>query len=239
MSVQPKTGGTLRAAIVGDLTSIDGQQSLPAITATVGNAYESLTRYDDKLQPQPVLAESWDLSSDGKQIKINLRKGVQFHDGRQFTTDDVKYSLLRLRDPKVAPIVGPLAAQSNWWTTVNTPDNYTVVLASDQARPGVFDFFQYFTIVDKNLMEGPDAKTRVNGTGPFTFVEWALGDHVTMAKNANYWRSGIPYLDGIQTRIFRDTQAMVAGVEGWRTRRGRLTESAGSWRWNQRRRRGV
>src|SRR5690242_2927427 len=155
----PRAGGTLRAGLAGDLTSIDGQQSLPGITATVGNAYETLTRYDEKLQPQPVLAESWDQTSDGKQIKLNLRKGVVFHDGRECTSDDVKYSLLRLRDPKVAPIVGPLANQSAWWTTVDTPDKYTIVLGSDTPRPGVFDFFQYFNVVDKNLMDGPDATT--------------------------------------------------------------------------------
>ncbi len=210
---QGKPGGTLRAAIVGDLTGIDGQQNLPGITATIGNAYESLTRYDEKLQPQAALAESWDVSADGKQIKLNLRTGVQFHDGRGFTSDDIKYSLLRLRDPKVAPIVGPLAAQSAWWTSVDTPDKNSIVLRSNVPRPGVFDFFQYFNIVDKNLMEGPDATTRVNGTGPFAFVEWIPGDHVSMTRNTNYWRSGTPYLDGIQTRIFRDAQAMVVSLE--------------------------
>jgi peptide/nickel transport system substrate-binding protein len=89
-SGQAKSGGTLRAAIVGDLASIDGQQSLPGINVTVGNAYEQLARYGDNLTPQPMLAESWDLTTDGKEIKINLRKGVQFHDGREFTSDDVK-----------------------------------------------------------------------------------------------------------------------------------------------------
>jgi peptide/nickel transport system substrate-binding protein len=161
-----------------------------------------------------VLAESWEQSSDGKQVTLNLRKGVLFHDGREFTSDDVKYSLLRLRDPKVAPIVGPLANQSAWWTTAETPDKYTIVLASDTPRPGVFDFFQYFTIVDKNLMDGPDAQTKVNGTGPFMFVEWVQSDHVTMKRNPNYWRTGQPYLDGIETRLYRDAQAMVAGLEG-------------------------
>lgn len=210
----PKSGGILRAALAGELTSLDGQQSLPGITATVGNAYEGLTRYDDKLQPQPVLAESWDQSSDGKQIKLNLRKGVLFHDGREFTSDDVKYSLLRLRDSKVAPVVGPLANQSAWWSTIDTPDKYTIVLASDTPRPGVFDFLQYFTVVDKNLMEGPDAQTKVNGTGPFVFVEWLQSDHVTMKRNPNYWRTGQPSLDGIDTHLYRDAQAMVAGLEG-------------------------
>jgi peptide/nickel transport system substrate-binding protein len=212
-AAQPRRGGTLRAAIVGDLTSIDGQQSLPGVSGTVGNAYEGLTRYDASLQPQPMLAESWDLSSDGKQVKLNLRKGVQFHDGREFTSDDVKYSLLRIRDPQLAAVAGQLASQSAWWTGADTPDKYTVVLTSDVPRPGVFDFFQYFTVVDKNLMDGPDAKTRANGTGAFKFVEWVPGDHVTMVKHPNYWRSDLPYLDGFQTRIFRDTQAMVAGLE--------------------------
>src|SRR5215831_7117348 len=94
-AAQPKRGGTLRAAIVGDLTSIDGQQSLPGVTGTVGNAYETLTRYDAQLQPQGLLAESWDVSGDGEQIKVNLRKGVQFQDGRELTSDDVNYSLMR------------------------------------------------------------------------------------------------------------------------------------------------
>jgi peptide/nickel transport system substrate-binding protein len=208
-----KRGGTLRAAMVGDLTSIDGQQSLPGVTATVGNAYETLTRYDDNLQPQPVLAESWDLSGDGKQIKVNLRKGVQYQDGRELTSDDVSYSLMRVRNPQLAAVAGQLASQSAWWTSVDTPDKYTIVLASDVPRPGVFDFFQYLTIVDKNLMDGPDVKSRANGTGAFAFVEWVPGDHVSMTRNANYWKTGLPYVDGLQTRIFRDAQAMVASLE--------------------------
>jgi ABC-type transport system substrate-binding protein len=163
---QPKPGGVLRARIVGDLTSVDGQQSIPSVNATIGYAYEALIRYDDKSQPKGMLAESWDLSADGKQIKISLRKGVQFHNGRDFTSDDVAYSFNRLKDPKVAAIVGQIAGQASWWTTIDTPDKYTILLKSEAARPGVFDFLQYATIVDKNLMEGPDAKTNVNGTGP-------------------------------------------------------------------------
>jgi peptide/nickel transport system substrate-binding protein len=212
-AAQARSGGTLRAAIVGDLPSIDGQQMLPGINATVGNAYETLTRYGDNLTPQPILAESWDLSTDGTQIKLNLRKDVLYHDGREFTSEDVNYSLLRLRDPKIAPIVGPAAIQSSWWTTIETPDKSTIILKSDLARPGVFDFFQSFTIVDKNTMDGPDAKTKANGTGPFAFVEWVPGDHVTMTRNGRYWRSGTPLLDGIRTSILRDAQAAVVQLE--------------------------
>jgi peptide/nickel transport system substrate-binding protein len=166
------------------------------------------------MQPQPILAESWELSSDVKQIKLNLRKGVQFHDGRELTSDDVNYSLLRIRDPKLAAVAGQLASQSAWWTNISLPDKYTIVLGSDVPRPGVFDFLQYFTVVDKNLMESPDAPTKANGTGPFSFVEWVPGDHVTMQRNPNYWNRDVPYLDSLQTKIFRDAQAMVVGLEG-------------------------
>jgi peptide/nickel transport system substrate-binding protein len=62
-------------------------------------------------------------------------------------------------------------------------------------------------------MDSPDAKTKANGTGPFKFVEWVPGDHVTMIRNPNYWNAGLPYLDGFVTRIFRDAQAMVASLE--------------------------
>ena len=71
------------------------------------------------------------------------------------------------------------------------------MLKSDQPRPLVFDFFEYLNMVDQETLEGPDAKTKAVGTGPFTFVEWAQGDHLTLAQNPNYWQSGKPYLDGI------------------------------------------
>ena len=73
-------------------------------------AFDRLTAYDEKLQPQPMLAESWDVSTDFKQIKLNLRKGVQFHTGRELTSEDVKWNILHVRDPKIA--AGALIHQS-------------------------------------------------------------------------------------------------------------------------------
>ncbi len=99
----PKAGGTLRMGIVNDITSLDGHNPSGAyIFETSWQVYDPLTAYDEKLQPQPMLAESWDVSQDQRQITFHLRKGVQFHSGREFTSDDVKYNLLRVRDPKSA-----------------------------------------------------------------------------------------------------------------------------------------
>ena len=62
------------------------------------------------------------------------------------------------------------------------PDKYTVVLSSDQPRPLAFDFFEMFNIADRETLEGPDARTKAVGTGPFTFIEWVQGDHFSPGK---------------------------------------------------------
>src|SRR5262252_2923946 len=171
-----------------------------------------LIDYDDDLKIMPRLAESWDQSTDNTSIKLNLRKGVQFHSGREFTSDDVEYNILRARDPK-NPYAAVVAVGSAWWNSIEKPDKYTVILKSEKPRPGVFDFLQYLRILDKENMEGPDATTKVVGTGAFKFVEWVPGDHYTIARNPNYWESGHPYLDGVNVTIYKDAQSMVAALE--------------------------
>ncbi|HEU0167067.1 MAG TPA: twin-arginine translocation signal domain-containing protein, partial [Chloroflexota bacterium] len=78
-SVQPKLGGTLQAIQAGDLASVDGHYYTPGAGLSAWIVFDTLTAYDDNLKPQPALAESWDQSTDLKSIKLNLRKGVTFH----------------------------------------------------------------------------------------------------------------------------------------------------------------
>ena len=205
-----KAGGTLRLGMVGDVSTLDGHNTTPNQFDTTWSVFDRLISYDDKLQPQPELAESWDLSADSRQIKLNLRKGVQWHSGREFTSDDVKYNLLRVRDANLQ--IPTLRNQSNWFTTVDLPDKYTIVLTSDLPRPAMFDFFEYFNQVDQQTMEGPNAKTDSIGTGPFKFVEWVQGDHLTFVRNPNYWKSGRPYVDTFVASA-RDAQAMLVQLE--------------------------
>ena len=143
---QPKTGGTIRFAATADVPNLDGHQRSAALTDTVWTAYDRLIQYDADGKVQPMLAESWDLSSDYKQIKFNLRKGVQFHTGRELTSDDVKWNILRARDPKVAS--GSYVTWSSWFTGIETPDKNTLLLTTDAPRPSMFDFFEWLNILD-------------------------------------------------------------------------------------------
>jgi peptide/nickel transport system substrate-binding protein len=210
-AAQPKASGTLRAIQAGDLASLDGHYYTTGNGLSIWLIYETLTQYDDNLKPQPALAESWDQSADGKSITLKLRKGVQFHSGRELTSDDVIYNLNRILDFKLtAGIITGFVPPDTTWTA---PDKYTVTLSAKQPWASVFDFLQVLNIIDKETAEGPNAKTQAVGTGPFTFVEWVQGDHVTYAKNKNYWQSGQPLLDGITLGIAKDQQAMVAQFE--------------------------
>ena len=207
----PRPGGTLRVRMVGDLVSLDGHQPSPTSAATIHQVYDRLTEYDSKLVPQPMLAESWDFSTDNTRIQFNLRKGVTFHSGRELTSDDVKYNLLRVRDAKVGG--GTWVAPSEWWTTIETPDKSTLIMASDKPRPGVFDFLQAFHILDKDTMEGPNSRSAAIGTGPFVLKEWIQGDHITFTKNRNYWLADRPFLDEFIVNITPDPQSMIAALE--------------------------
>ena len=85
----------LRSGVVGDPPSLEGHLFAGNNFETVNLVFDQLTNYDASSVPQPMLAESWDVGTDYKQIKLNLRKGVQWHTGREFTSDDVKCNILR------------------------------------------------------------------------------------------------------------------------------------------------
>jgi peptide/nickel transport system substrate-binding protein len=207
----PKRGGSLRIGIPADITALDGHLIAAPATNTLWQVFDRLTVYNASLEPQPMLAESWERSIDGTQLTLHLRKGVQFHSGRDFTSADVAWNLERVKDPKVG--AGILAGYRRPLNAVETPDPATVVLKSEKPWPAAFDFFQLFNIVDKDTMEGPNAGRAAGGTGPFVLREWVQGDHLTFKRNPNYWQSTKPYLDELLVSVSADAQANLLRFE--------------------------
>jgi peptide/nickel transport system substrate-binding protein len=210
-AAQPRRGGTLRVAVPADISSLDGHTSSSILGITQSMAYDRLVAYDAAATRRPMLAESWEVSPDYKVLKLNLRQGVQWHSGRDFTSDDVKWNLLRGQDPKAA--TGSYVNQAGWFPDIETPDKYTVVLRSDVSRPAIFDYFNVLNLIDKQTVEAGDVKTNVVGTGPYRLTEWVQGDHLSYERNKNYWRADRPYLDGITIGIIRDLSAMSTQLE--------------------------
>ncbi|HEX8966923.1 MAG TPA: ABC transporter substrate-binding protein [Chloroflexota bacterium] len=207
---QAKSGGVLRMGIVGDLPSLDGNDFGPAFDVTYP-IFNDLGQEDEKLNLSPELAESFDLSSDFRTLKLNLRRGVQFHTGREMTSDDVRWQIERSNDPKIS--AGVLRAFRILLTSVEVPDKYTVIIRSDQPWPAIADYIHVLNILDQQTMAQPDGKLHPVGTGPFVFQEYVQGDHLSLVKNPNYWKKGLPYLDGIRFQVFKDPQSMLVAFE--------------------------
>jgi len=140
-------------------------------------------------------------------MKMNLRQGVQLHSGRELTSEDVKWSLDRTHDPTTGN--GTLVASTVFLKEIETPDKYTLILNFAQPWPAFFDVLETINIIDPQS----DVKARAVGTGPFTFVDYAPGDHLRMAKNKAYWQNGKPYFDELYVQFFKDQQAMVSALE--------------------------
>jgi peptide/nickel transport system substrate-binding protein len=212
---QPRAGGRLTAAKLGDVANLDRHYWSPNGGLHVWMCYDTLARYDDKQVPQPQLAESWTVSPDLKQITVNLRKGVTYHSGRDFTADDVVWNLNRALQTKLT--VGIITGFIAPGATFTAPDKYTVVLQSPQPWPTVFDMFHVLNMLDKENTTDTNTQTKAIGTGPFVFQEWNQGQSMRFTKNPSYWQSGRPYLDEILVNVRTDAQAMIAELESGST----------------------
>ncbi|MBV9580123.1 MAG: ABC transporter substrate-binding protein [Chloroflexi bacterium] len=201
----------LRDASSTDLVPIDGHYHHPGNGLSSWIVYEPLIVYDDNLNPQPLLAESWYQSTDGRRISMTLRKRVQYHTGCEITSDDLVHNLNRILNPKIS--AGIFSGFIPLDTTWSASDKYTGVISTQQPWVNVFDFLSLFNMVNEESVEGPNTQSSAVGTEPFTLVEWVQGDHATYGKNPNYWMSGRPDLDTIQLTIGKDPQAQEVEFE--------------------------
>ena len=184
--------------------------------AVGGNIYESLLRYDEKLQPMPGLAKSWEISPDGLTYTFHLQDNVKFHDGKPMTSADILFSandFLMKTNPRHRNTMTRVES-------VTAPDGKTVVFKlKGPFEPLIRSFaFSGMPIIPKHLYEGTDYTTNPNnqtpiGTGPFKFVEWQRGSFIRLVKNPDYYIAGKPKLDELVYHIIPDGAARAVAFE--------------------------
>jgi peptide/nickel transport system substrate-binding protein len=212
-----KRGGTLVMLVQPEPPTLAGYISTSGpIGQVTSKIYEGLLEYDFSLKPVPGLAESWKVSPDGKTITFTLQKGVKFHDGKPFTSADVKYSILEVlkkNHPR-----GPATFREV--TEIDTPDPHTAVFRLAGPAPYLMMALSGYEspIVPKHLFEGTDIKASKYanapvGTGPFKFVEWQRGQFMRLDRNPDYWKKGRPYLDRLVARFVADSATRTAAIE--------------------------
>ncbi|MDQ2094136.1 ABC transporter substrate-binding protein [Rhodoalgimonas zhirmunskyi] len=172
------------------------------------NVFEGLTRFASDGSIIPGLAQSWEISEDGKTYTFHLAEGVTFHDGTTMDAEDVKFSLDRARAEDSANAQKALFAAIE---SVEVVDPQTVKVTLS-APTGNFLFNMAWgdaVIVAPESIEG--IKQTPIGTGAFKFTNWVQGDSITLDKNADYW--GTPAkLDKVTFKFISDPTAAFAAV---------------------------
>jgi peptide/nickel transport system substrate-binding protein len=207
----PVRGGTLSIVQSADIApSTFLSQNNPNF-AMIRTVFNTLTAYDhDTLKPQPELATSWDVSEDGTSITLKLRKGVRFHSGREFTADDVLFTIRAMQREDVSTQLKHVALAIDDMTAV---DDHTVRLHLSHPVSNLFDMFEMMPIVDKATFGDLLAGKKFIGTGPFKVVRYTPGSGVKLVRNDDYWVKDRPYLDGIDISVQSQSQSMLSSLK--------------------------
>ena len=212
-----KDGGDLRAALTGEPDVLDPATSSIYTGAQVYEGiFSKLIDMDASGQFVPDLATEW-TQVDPKTWSLKLVTNATFHNGEKFTSADVKYTFERILDPKTASAYAGLYSQIG---SVDATDPAVAVFHLKSAfGPFLTNLATNGEIVNQKAIESGDPARNPVGTGPFQFVEWVQGDHITVKKNPNYFKAGLPHLDSVTFKFLPVDQgridALSAGELDW------------------------
>lgn len=186
-------------ALKTEPSSMDPQyHALTPNTQISQTLFNSLVETDEKLQPQPALAESWTV--DGKVWTFKLRPNVKFADGSPFTAEDVVFTYDRI--PKVPNSPSPFTLYLGSVAKTEAVDPMTVRITTKELAPNLLVNLAQLPIMSKKAASGaaPEGKTTTElnsgdglvGTGPYKFVSWKRGAELVFARNENYWGPSRP-----------------------------------------------
>jgi peptide/nickel transport system substrate-binding protein len=165
----------------------------------------------------PDLATSWTWSEDGKKLTFALRKGVTWHDGKPFTAADVKCTWDLLADKTEETL--KVNFRKGWYANVESVTangDHEAVFNLKAPQPGILSLLASgFTPVYPCHVPPQSMRRAPIGTGPFKFIEYKGNQGIKVARNPNYWKPGLPYLDGIEYTIIPNrSTAILAFVAG-------------------------
>ena len=165
----------------------------------------------------PDLAESWAWSADNKTLTFKLRHGVKWHDGKPFTSADVKCTFDMLMGKSQQKF--RQNPRKTWYEFVNdvtTSGEYEVAFNLKRPQPALLALLASgYTPVYPCHVSPAEMRTHPIGTGPFKFVEFKANESIKLVRNPDYWKKGLPHLDGIEFTIIPNrSTAILAFVAG-------------------------
>ncbi len=212
---EPKRGGTLRLLQIEPAVGFNPALEGTNWPETQRMVYNGLTDYGSTGELVPGLARSWTISDTADTFTFRLTPGVMFHDGKECTAEDVRFTYESIADSKVA---SPLNVYVANLKAVETPDKYTVSLKFDGPNVLMMPGISAVGILPKHVWAGSDfrrnpALTMPIGTGPFKLKEWQRSSHLAFEANRAYFRKGKPYVDQV---IFKVVSDAATGIEAFK-----------------------
>lgn len=215
LGLAQQRGGTLTIAIQTEPAAWDPTQVAGADISRVvyDNVLQGLVKRNPKGEIVPSLAERWTVSPTSLTYTFFLRKGVKFHDGSDFTAQDVvaKFNRARNPDQKASGHLRPDLYKDI--SSVSAKDANTVVITLRQPNQDfMFTLSRPESLIGPSGRALPDQRTQPIGTGPFKFAGWERGVAVRLERNPNYYIPTLPYLDKVNFRFLGDGDAQLAGL---------------------------
>jgi peptide/nickel transport system substrate-binding protein len=204
----PKRGGVLNRRLNVDPPSFDTLENAAGVVMySTGPCYNGLVRYSE-LDPEkivPDLAESYEISPNGLAYTFTLRKGVNFHDGKPFTAEDVKFTFDVLRDPPKG-YVSVRAKMLGAIESIVLVDPHVVRFQLKRKSPSLIANLAvgWMMVLPKHILEKGPMKEVIVGTGPYKFKEYKRGVSIELVRNPDYHIPGRPYLDAIKFFVIPD-----------------------------------
>jgi peptide/nickel transport system substrate-binding protein len=215
-----KSGGILRIYHRDSPASMSiHEEATWSTIMPMGAVMSNLVIYDQHIKQnsldtiRPELAERWSWSEDGKDLTFKLRHGVKWHDGKPFTAADVKctWDLLTGKGPEKLR----LNPRETWYLnldSVTTKGDDEATFHMKRPQPA---FLALLASGDSPVypchVSAREMRTHPIGTGPFKFVEYKPNESLKLTKNIDYWKPGLPYLDGIEYTIIPNRSTAVLG----------------------------
>lgn len=187
------------------------------VQLVAGNIYEGLVRLSETLEPQPLLAQSWEMSDDGLTYVFKLKPDVLWHDGQPFTAEDVVFSVDDFLRNTHARARGNLEVVES----ITALDRLTVQFKLKRTFGPFLALFETgsMPMVPKHIYSGASdylnhpANNQPIGTGPFKFKEWVRGSYIHLEANPDYHQRGVPVVSNLYFHVIPDAAARAAAFE--------------------------
>jgi peptide/nickel transport system substrate-binding protein len=222
---RPERGGVLRVALRAEPKTFNPVVAIDAPSRDViRRLHADLITIDRNTQKTtPSLAESWTHSSDGTRYVLKLRKGLRFSDGEPFTADDVSFSWSLYLDEAIHSPQRDLLMIDGKPIQAVKKDDATVEFVLPKPYAAAERLFDSIAMLPRHKLEAAwkagtlreawavnAAPGDVVGLGPFRLKEYRAGEAVEVERNPYYWRSSLPYLDGVEFRLLADEDVQLA-----------------------------